>query len=130
MRLKELPHTDQEVAYPIIEKIHSYHGSYDLLNFAKMDDKQTDNYIEVWFANMPAHLLEDVYHNAMLDNTMAKDTIMQLYTSPKDKAETEKELLRNAFRRPHNNPQDQQSWAQRIEECVNHLLADTWSDVG
>lgn len=122
-----LPYLDfNHLTDAIIERIHQYHGSEDFLDFSNMPEEEMDHYIEVWLAHLPANCLEEFYNDAMCNNTLMKDTILQVYSSPKEKAETEKDLIRREFLRPSLNPQDSASWAQKIEECVNCVIENQW----
>ena len=123
MNQKDLPYTDfTHLSESIINCVRTYHNANDFLDFSEMPEKEIDNYIEVWFAHLPADALQEFYDDAMCDNTLVKDTILQLYGFPKAKADTEKALIREKFLRPSNNLKEPQSWATRVQECVNCVL--------
>jgi|TARA_R100000951_G_scaffold108678_1_gene105035 hypothetical protein len=127
----KLPITDYtHLPDSTIKSIREYHCGTDLLDFSAMPDSEIDNYVEVWLAHLPAFALEEFYNDAMCSNQLMKDTILQVYGAPKEKAETEKWLIRNEFKRPSANLKEPQSWAQKIEECVNCVLENEWRMAG
>lgn len=123
----DLPHLDfTHLSDSIIEHVREYHKGTDPLDFSAMTDSEIDNYIEAWLAYLPTNALEEFYNDAMCSNKLIKDTILQAYSAPKEKAETEKWLIRLEFKRPSANLKEPQPWAQKIEECVNCVLKNEW----
>ena len=125
----DMPHLDfTHLSDSIIKSIRDYHGGTDFLDFSDMPDLELDNYIEVWLAHLPTDALEEFYNDAMCNNTLIKDTILELYTFTEAKADTERQLIRDAFKSPSANLKNAQSWAQKIEECVNCVLENEWRE--
>ena len=118
-----LPHQDWVyISDKTIAAVVEYHNSDKPLDFRGMPEREINEYMEHWLAALPTTALVEFHDDAMCSNAFIYEHIMETFSDPIAKAETEITLLRNKFQRPSNDSKKPYSWADKVTDAVNKVI--------